>query len=230
MCKKKLVLLVCLFTTPYFAQKQSGLKIIKAIHTRYFNGPCKCYAFSQKNTLYRNDSVIGNSVWHEVVEFPDKFKIYFGEKAKGNFVVFKNDSVFNYRNGTFTKSRSDSNTLLLILGGLFYRHLEDVTARLNAANYNLSECYEELWNNETVYVIGATKNNLNANQIWIQKKDLRVVRIIETMNNNDIMDMRFEAHQDWCKGYVETKVSFRRNGKLEQVEEYFDIKVVEKFE
>jgi len=44
-----------------------------------------------------------------------------------------------------------------------------------------------------------------------------------------MMDMRFEAHQYWCKGYMETKVSFRRNGKLEQVEEYFDIRVADKF-
>ncbi len=38
------------------------------------------------------------------------------------------------------------------------------------------------------------------------------------------MDLRFEAHQRSCKGFTESKVSFRRNGKLEQLEEYYDIK------
>ncbi len=42
--------------------------------------------------------------------------------------------------------------------------------------------------------------------------------------DEEMMDMRFETHQKHCKGFVETKVSFRRNGRLEQVEEYYDIK------
>jgi hypothetical protein len=55
------------------------------------------------------------------------------------------------------------------------------------------------------------------------------LRIIEKMNATDTMDMRFEAYQNWCKGHVETKVAFYRNGKLEQVETYYDLKVLEKF-
>lgn len=208
---------------------QTGTDILRSVHKKYYQGPCKIYTFSQKNTLYKNDTVSGHSEWHEAIEFPDKFRIDFGDRKAGNFVVFKNDSVFNYKNREMVSSRPDSSTLLLLLGGMFYRKLDDVLNRVRAANYTTKILSVQKWNGQDTYVIGAKENDLSSNQVWIDKKTLRVMRIVEKMNEEDTMDMRFEAHQDWCNGYVETKVSFRRNGVLEQVEEYFDVKVADKF-
>jgi hypothetical protein len=202
----------------------SGSVILKQAHEKYDHAPCKSYTFSQKNTHYKNDTVSGHSEWHEAIEFPDKFRIDFGSKSEGNFVVFKNDSVFNYKKGKLVKTRVDSNTVLLLLGGMFYREMGDVLKRIEQAKYDVNTLSFQKWNKLEVYVIGAKENDLSSNQVWIDKKTLRVVRIIEKLNEKDWMDMRFEAYQDWCKGYMETKVSFRRNGKLEQEEEYYDIK------
>jgi hypothetical protein len=210
------------------AQYQSGTDVIKAMHKRYYQAPCKLYSFSQKNTHYKNDTVSGHSEWHEVIEFPDKFRIDFGDKKEGNFVVFKNDSVFNYKAGKLLKLRADSNNLLLLLGGMYYRDFENVLERIKVQGYDLNLYSQQQWNNEKVYVIGAKENDLSKNQIWVSQNTLRVLRILEG-RGTDRMDMRFESHQDWCKGYVETKVSFRRNGKLEQVEEYYDIKEAKAF-
>lgn len=203
---------------------QSGSAIIKAMHQRYYKAPCKAYTFSQKNTHYKADTVSGSSVWYEAVEFPDKFRIDFGVKENGNYVIFRNDSVFNYKKGVLTKVRADSSTLLLLLGGMYYRDLDDVMRRMRAAGYHTNVVSKQLWNKSEVYVIGAKEKDLVSNQLWIDKKTLRLLRIIEKMNEQETMDMRFEAHQDWCQGYVETRVSFRRNGILEQVEEYYDVK------
>jgi outer membrane lipoprotein-sorting protein len=213
----------------FHAKGQTGVDILKALHKNYYKGPCSCYTFSQKNTHYHNDSITGHSEWHEAVKFPDKFRIDFGDKKAGNYVVFRNDSVFNYRGGKFLKSRVDSNTLLLILGGMFYRDFDNVVARLKNAGYNLDAISSNTWQEKDVYVLGAKENDMSSNQIWVDKNNWRVVRIIEKMNDKETMDMRFESHQGWCKGYVENKVSFRRNGKLEQVEEYYDIKKADKF-
>lgn len=211
------------------AQTQDGEVFLRNLHKRFYQGPCKIYSFSQKNSHYRNDSLINNSVWHEAIEFPDKFRIHFGDKAEGNYVLFKNDSVYNYRKGMFTKSRADSNSLLLILGGMFYRSFEDACLRLKFSGYNINLLSEQNWETKEVVVLGAAQGDLSVNQIWFDKKTLKVIRIIEKINANDSMDMRFESYQNWCKGHVETKVAFYRNGKLEQVEEYFDLKPLDKF-
>lgn len=211
------------------AQYKTGTELITAMHKRYYQGPCKTYSFSQRNTHYKADTVSGHSEWHEIIEFPDKFRIDFGDKANGNFVVFKNDSVFNYKGNKLAKMRADSNSLLLLLGGMYYRPIDDVLARIKAQGYDLNTISSQKWDGEEVFVMGAGENDFSKNQIWIDKKTLRVLRIVEALNEKEQMDMRFEAHQDWCKGYVETKVSFRRNGKLEQVEEYYDIKEAKTF-
>jgi hypothetical protein len=209
-----------------FGQKSynKGTDLIKAIHTKYYKGPCKAYTFSQKNTHYNNDTVIGNSEWHEAVEFPDKFRIQYGKKENGRYIVFKNDSVFNFKNHELHRSGRDTNTLLLLLGGMFYRELNDVFHRLEKADYNMDKISTQKWNEQDVYVIGTDKADFNSNQIWVDKTSLRILRIIEKMHSGDMMDMRFEAHQKMCNGYIETKVSFRKNGALQQEEAYYDIK------
>ncbi len=203
---------------------ESGKDVIDAMYQKYKQGPCKLYTFSQKNTHYRNDSIIGNSEWHEYVEFPDKFRIDFGKTEEGNFVIFKNDSSYRYKNNQLKKRNYDTNNLLLLLGGMYYREFPDVITRLQNEHYNTQILSTQKWRKQTVYVIGAREGDTLSNQIWVSKKDWRVVRIIEKMDSDSYMDMTFDAFQKSCNGYTETKVTFKRNGKTEQVEEYYDIK------
>lgn len=203
---------------------ESGKDVIDFMHQKYKQGPCKLYTFSQKNTHYRNDSIVGHSEWHEYIEFPDRFRINFGEKTEGNFVIFKNDSSYSYRKHTLKKSKYDTNTLLLLLGGMYYRELADVDTRLKNEGYNTQILSNQKWNKQAVCVIGALEGDTLSNQIWVSKKNWHVVRIIEKMDETSTMDMTFDAFQKSCSGYTETKVTFKRNGKIEQVEEYYDIK------
>ena len=207
----------------------TGKDILSSMFDKYKQGPCPSYIFSQRNTHYRNDSVIGHSEWHEFIEFPDKFRINFGDSTKGNFVIFKNDSVYNYRNFELKSKRYDANTLLLLLGGMYYRNFDDVIARLQKENYNTNVLSTQKLGKESMYVIGAQKGDTLSNQLWVSKHDLRVVRIIEKMDAESWMDMTFDSYQKHCRGFVETKVTFKRNGKKEQVEEYYNMKDVPSF-
>jgi hypothetical protein len=224
---KQLALFLLLPGLPLAAQTEAetpvGEKLLVKMYNKYKKGPCGCYTFSQKNAHYKADTVSGTSVWHERIEFPDRFTIVFGDSAKGNYVVFRNDSSLQYRAGKFIKSKTDSSALLLLLGGMFYRPFDDVLQRLRDAKFDLTKTHEENWNGSVVNVIGAIKGDVTSNQFWIDKKTMRIMRIIQWIGP-ETMDMRFESHQKWCGGYVETKVSFRRNGKLEQVEEYYNIR------
>jgi len=205
---------------------KTGVDVLHRLYKKYKQGPCKAYTFSQKNTHYRNDSVIGQSEWHEAIEFPDKFRINFGDSAQGNFVVFKNDSSYNYRNFQFKKSNYNSNTLLLLLGGMYYRDFNEVIVRLEKEHYSTRIVSTQKWRKEEVEVIGALPGDTLSNQIWVSKKMNRVVRIIEKWDESRTMDMTFDVYKKHCKGYVETKVTFKSNGKIEQVEEYYNIKTV----
>ncbi|MDF2452642.1 MAG: hypothetical protein K0S26_2146 [Bacteroidota bacterium] len=202
---------------------ETGQDVIRFMHEKYKQGPCKSYTFSQKNSHYRNDSIVGNSEWHEYIEFPDKFRIDFGKSGDGNFIIFKNDSSYRYKNSQLKKVKEDPNILLLLLGGMYYRELSDVYARLEKEHFHTEILSTQKVKKQTYYVIGAQKGDTLSNQIWIDKTNFRVVRIIEKMDSENTMDMTFDAFQKSCKGYTETKVTFKRNGKIEQVEEYYNI-------
>lgn len=208
----------------------TGDDILEKMYTKYKNAPCKRYTFSQKNYHYSNDSVIGNSEWHEYVEFPDKFRIDFEYPSLGNFVIFKNDSSYSYKKYELKKINYNTNNLLLLLGGMYYREFNEVLIRLKNEGYNTQIVSNQKWNKQKVYVIGANTGDLKSNQIWVNKKDLKIVRIIEKMDAESTMDMTFDSYQKLCSAFTETKVTFKRNGKIEQVEEYFDIKAVDVFE
>lgn len=222
MKKGTLILTGWFSITAAFSQTATG--VIKEAHRRYYQAPCKTYTFSQKNTHYKADTVSGHSEWYEAIEFPDKFRIDFGDPSLGNAILFRNDSLFSYRKHELVKARADSASLLLLLGGMYYRELEDVLARIKQAGYDLDIMSLQTWNGADTYVIGAKEKDLTSNQVWLDKKTLRVMRILERSGAAGVTDIRFEAHQDWCRGYVETRVSFRRNGELEQVEEYYNIR------
>jgi hypothetical protein len=208
---------------------KTGNDVLGHIHQKYKQAPCKAYTFSQKNTHYRNDSITGHSEWYESIEFPDKFRIDFGDKAAGNFMIFRNDSSYRYKGGQLRSMKQDENVLLLLLGGLYYRDLPDVMTRLHKKEFNTGILSSQKWRKQSVYVIGALAGDTSSNQIWISKKNWRIVRIIEKMQEGHTMDMTFDQHSEHCKGYVETKVTFRDNGKVEQVEEYYNIQTVESF-
>jgi hypothetical protein len=205
------------------AQYRTGEDLIAEMHKRYYQAPCRSYKFSQRNRHYENDSLTRRTEWHEAVSFPDKFRITFGGRNSGNYVLFRNDSTMRYFENKHVKSKPDSNNLLLLLGGMYYRDLPDVKARLNRAGYDLSRISIAKWMKDSVFVLGALKGDTTSNQLWVNKRDLVIVRIIERINPTEMMDMRFEAYRKWCRGHVETRVSFRRNGRLEQEEEYYDL-------
>lgn len=207
---------------------ETGKDVINFMYQKYKQGPCKSYTFSQKNTHFRNDSIIGNSEWHEYIDFPDKFRIDFGKTEDGNFVIFKNDSSYLYKKNQLKKVSENSNTLLLLLGGMYFRELNDIITRLEKEHYNTKIVSEQKWNKQHMVIVGAVKGDTLSNQIWIEKKTWRVVRIIEKMDKEDVMDMTFDSYQKNCNGYTETKVTFKRNGKIEQVEEYYNIKPIDK--
>ncbi|HEV7232202.1 MAG TPA: hypothetical protein VGO45_12775, partial [Bacteroidia bacterium] len=100
---------------------------------------------------------------------------------------------------------------------------EDVVKRLAALSYDLERFSERTWNHEPVYVIGAAAGDTVSNQIWVDKKNLCVVRNITHLSPYEVLDMRVESRIPSCGGFLETRVGFYINGRLDQLEEYNDI-------
>ena len=223
---KKLLPIFLFFSLNSFGQYGNGEELLKAMHDKYANKYCQTVQFDQKTIRYVNDSTIKDtSYWFEWISYPDKFRIDFGKKFGGNCVIFKNDSVFNYKNHKVVRKDRDENDLLLILGGMYFRPFEDVVVRLEKLGYDLDKLTQIDVNKNTFYVIGSpTENNENKHQIWVDKKDLKVVKFKTKLNEADWLEIRFDDFKKACNGFTETKVTALKNDKLEQKEEYLNLK------
>jgi len=218
---KKIILLL-LFTsnTILFAQYKTGEELLAAMHKKYYQNYCRTVQFEQKTIRYRENVVTDTAYWYEWISYPDKFRIDIGAKFGGNGVIFKNDSAYSYKKHQLVKTRADANDLLLLLGGMYFRKFEDVTTRLKKAGYDLSKIKTESISGVDCFIIGAESSF----QIWIDKKDLKVIGLKTKLTETDWLEIQFDAFQKSCKGFNETKVTAKKNGKLEQVEEYQNIK------
>jgi hypothetical protein len=179
--------------------------------------------FTQYNTHYKNDTVSHTSIWYEALEYPDKFRIDFGELAEGNAVIFANDSVYQFKAGELKGSKKQLNNLMLLDGGMYFLPPDKAMQRLKEAGYNLNSFREDVWQGRAAYVVGAGKGDLQSNQFWIDKQNLYLVRTITVLASNQIQEAQFSKHIRVGGGWTETEVVFVGNGKLQQLEVYKNV-------
>ena len=226
--KIKAILLVCVAIAALaFTKATTGEDIVKKMYSKYAGKWHKALVFKQTTERYRNDSLKSTQTWHEYMLAPDKLRIDIEPLDKGNSIIFRADSTYSIRNSKVVAARADENDLIFLLGGLYFYPLEKSTAKLKSLGYDLTKSYEDTYNGKPIYVIGASsKDDLSVNQLWVDKKDLYLVRMIKHEKQTK-QDAQFTGHQKIGNGWTETKVHFYVNDKLLQVETYFDCKEAE---
>jgi hypothetical protein len=207
--------------------KQDGEEIIKKMYARYSGKWPQSITFEQTTKNYRNDTLRRTQIWNETMLFPDKLRIDVTPLEDHNFYIFRSDSTFIIRNGKLTGARNKENDLIFLLGGMYFLPVDTTIARLHSMGYDLSKSYENLWQGNPVLVIGVSDSGQNSNQLWIDKNDLYVVRVLK-YNNGQKEDIHLDDHIKIGGGWTETRTTAFINDKLAQSEEYHNCRIPEK--
>jgi len=194
-------------------------KLLKQMFDRYQGKWYENLTFVQTTESYRNDSLIKKATWYEAILFPDKFRIDFGDPSIGDAVIYRNDSLYDFRKGQLKTRKAEKNDLTFLLGGLYFYPFKDVLEQLKAFHYDLSKIHEDRWKGRAVYIIGANNNSEKLNQLWIDKERMILVRLLK-FDDGRKEDAIFENHIQVGGGWTETMVSFYMDGKLLQKEYY----------
>jgi len=224
---KQILITISALTVLSFTKPATGTDIIKMMYSKYAGKWHSTLTFTQKTERYRNDTLISTQTWQEAMKAPDKLRIDIGPAANGSVAIFRGDSTYNVRGGVLRSGTKDENDLIFLLGGLYFYPLDHSLAKLKTLGYDLTKSYENEWKGKPVYVIGASdKSDLASNQLWVDKKELFLVRMIEQTKGTK-EECIFADHVRIGGGWSETKASFYFNGKLVQVESYSDYKMPE---
>ena len=201
----------------------TGKDIVHQSYQRYAGKWYHSFIFSQNTEFYRNDSLKGTQVWYEAIKYPNKFRIDFGAKDSGNAVIYANDSSYRFRNGKLRGARKDDNDLTFLLGGMYFFTEPQVMQQLRDWQFNLDLAHETNLNGRPVWVVGAVAGDTVSNQLWFDKQELYLVRMIRNEGGTK-EDGFFENQKKFGGGWAETRCRFYFNDKLIQVENYFDCK------
>jgi len=220
------IFIVSLVAVVSFLNHNTSEDVVEKMYKQYGGKWMKSFSFTQTTEMYRNDSLINTSTWYENIVYPDKFRIDFGSKTAGSAALFVKDSVYSFRNSKLTHVSANDEDLTFILGGMYFYSLDSVKLMLRRMGYDLNKSYETSLNDKPVYVIGATKAEEKANQLWIDKEKLVVVKFI-SYNRGDKEEGIFGNHKQFGNGWSETLCNFYVDGKLIQKETYYDCKADE---
>jgi hypothetical protein len=204
-------------------QSDTFPSVIHRMHA-YWQGKWPKYrAFSQTVDFYRNDSIIGDAVWHEWIAMPGMLRIDYHERNSGSGMLFRNDSVYYYHEYKHVAANYRPHVLLILADDLFFVEPDSTVAKLHRLGFDLSKSYET----QSEYVVGI--NNLQETQyphFKIDKQHLWLT-YLKYAENDMILEVFMEDYF-FVDGFPsEGKVTFIRNGELAMIEKYFDVKMPE---
>ncbi|WP_242929361.1 outer membrane lipoprotein-sorting protein [Pontibacter vulgaris] len=202
---------------------KDGTEVVQAMYKRWQNKWYPNFAFEQKAIFYKDDVVTKEEVWQEIYSQPGNLHIRFNGFESGNGVVFKADSVYNFKNNQLQGKQHTIHPLVLLSFDIYFYSPETTVAKLKELNFDLSKVTEAKWQGRDAYVIGTTDpENTSASQFWVDKERLYVVRVL-TNNKGVPRDVEINNYKQMQNYWVATEILFKTEGKLTLKEEYFNI-------
>lgn len=217
--KVVLLLLLSSFSIP----QDNATSVLHEMYNRYKGKWQKTLRFVQHTEKYRNDSLIGTETWYETIVYPDMFRIDFGNPANGNCVIFRNDSVYIFKDHQLNKQKHEGNDLLFLIGGMYYApNFDTVIERLTAMHYDIRKGHKTKWKGKSAYVIGANNEDEHVNQLFIARDNFNILKSVK-YDGDKKKEVIFEKHIPAGGGWSETLVTFYSDGHLVQKEAYRDV-------
>jgi hypothetical protein len=202
---------------------RNGEELIRQMRDRYDGKWYRTLTFVQKTTL-PNGSV---EIWYEALTAPGLLRIDVAPLDSMNTMIFRNDSIYDFRGGKLLRSKEMIHPLM-VLGFDVYVQDPAVTVRkLKALKFDLSKLHETTWQGRPTYVVGAEPGDSASPQFWIDKERLYFVRSLEPSQKNPavMLDTRFDKYQPMGKAWLEMEVVFLAGGEVKMREEYAEPRV-----
>jgi hypothetical protein len=197
---------------------KNGVELIEQMRQRYFGKWYRTLTFVQKTTL-ADERV---ETWYEAAELPGKLRIDIAPLEGKNTLLFRSDSLYEFKGGTLEESRPMIHPLM-VLGFDVYAQPVDVTVRkLRELGFDLGRLHESTWEGRPAFVVGAAAGDTVTRQFWIDKERLYFVRMVEPGKKNPSarVETRFDKYIPMGQGWLETEVRFLVDGDTKMLEEY----------
>lgn len=219
-----LVLIIGFSLLTSCSEVKTGKKVIRQMHRKYKNNWCKIMAFEQYTAFYKNDSLIKKEIWSECISAPGKIIIKYGGKQSNSGMLFANDTMYTFDNGKMIEKRRQIHDLMVLGFDVYFQSPRKTFTQLKELGYDINIVHLDTLDNKPVYVIGAPKNNDTLAQFYIDKENLYFLKL-KKKKGEHIKEIQFQNYKKIEGYWVATQIVFLTNGKVNIIEDYFDIKI-----
>ena len=202
----------------------NGSELVQAMHSRWHKKWYPNFAFEQRAIYYDGERVTKEEVWQEVYSQPGYLGIRFNGFESGNGVIFREDSLYTFKNNQLQGKTSQVHPLLLLCFDVYFLQPEVSASKLTTLGFDLNRMTEAKWQGRDAYVIGTTDATDNTTpQFWVDKERLYILRVL-TNPKGTPRDVEIGNYQKIEGKWVATEVIFKTDGKTTMREEYFNMR------
>ena len=209
---------------------QSARQLVREMHDRYATNWYRTLRFEQTNTFYTQSGKEEKSRWVENLSVPGKLRIDFEPLSSKSGLLILNNRVTTFDNGRRVDTRRSIQPILTLTADIYAIPVAVTMRRLDSLKINLEKFRTDRLDKKKVYVVGADKGDLEANQIWIDAERLLLVRLIQSDRRGDrtiVTDTRVGEYREVDGFPVAHEFVSLRDGKLFFKEEYHKVRVNE---
>src|SRR6185295_11577959 len=224
---KHLLLLITLLLlpVPVVAKVSNTNELIAAMQKRYGKSWYKTATFVQETTNIQPDGTSKVETWYEAMSVPGSLRIDFTPTSEGNGILFTDGKIFVFKNGKVDTTRAFEHPLLILGFDIYRAPASEVTAKLQALKFDLSQFREDTWHGRPVYVVGAKAGDLHSPQFWIDRENLYFVRMLRPAGKDgaQTQETQFNKYRKLGGGWIAPEVIFIVDSKLVTTEKYAEM-------
>jgi outer membrane lipoprotein-sorting protein len=201
-------------------------ELIAAMQKKYGKSWYKTATFVQETTNIQPDGTSKVETWYEAMTVPGSLRIDFTPVNAGNGILFTGGKIFVFKDGKVDTTRPFEHPLLILGFDIYRAPANEVTAKLQALKFDLSQFREDTWQGRPVYVVGAKAGDERSPQFWIDQKNLYFVRMLRPAGKNEAQtsETQFNKYQKLGGGWIAPEVIFMVDGKVVTTEKYSDMR------
>ena len=223
-------LIVALSLLPWTAAPNAKISttndLIAAMQKMYGKSWYKTATFVQETTNFQPDGTSKVETWYEAMSVPGSLRIDFTPTKEGNGILFTDGKIFIIKNGRVDTRRPFEHPLLILGFDIYRAPASEITAKLQALKFDLSQFREDTWQGRPVYVVGAKAGDLHSPQFWIDRENLYFVRMLRPAGKEGTktQETQFNKYQKLGGGWIAPEVIFMVDGKVVTTEAYSEMR------
>ncbi|HEU4507551.1 MAG TPA: hypothetical protein VFR78_04880 [Pyrinomonadaceae bacterium] len=221
-----LAIFLLMLLAAVYAQISNTNELIAAMQKKYGKSWYKTATFVQETTNFQPDGSSKVEIWYEAMSVPGSLRIDFAPTREGNGILFTGGKIFVFKNGKVESERPFEHPLMILGFDIYRLPVGEVTTKLQALKFDLSQFREDTWQGRPVYVVGAKAGDLHSPQFWIDRENLYFVRMLRPTGKDgkQTQETQFNKYEKLGGGWIAPEVIFMVDGKVVTTEKYSEIR------